>query len=168
MKNYTKKIVLTSMFTALTCVATIIIRIPSPLQGYINLGDCVVLLSAFALPLGYAFLSAGIGSALADIFSGFLIYSPATFFIKGLMTIVVYLISKKCLRKIRPLFAEIIGGALAEITMVLCYYIFEGFLYGFVPSLVNIPSNCIQGLVGLIIGILLVQIAGKLNLLTNK
>ena len=33
------------MLAALTCVATMVIKIPSPLNGYINLGDCIVLLS---------------------------------------------------------------------------------------------------------------------------
>ena len=74
--NKTKKIVMAAMFAALCCVATMIIKIPSPLKGYINLGDCVVLLSGWMLSPAYAFLAAGIGSALADLFSGYLVYAP--------------------------------------------------------------------------------------------
>ena len=36
-----------------------------------------------------------------------------------------------------------------EIVMVAGYYIFEGFMYGFAPSIVNIPMNGIQGIAGL-------------------
>ena len=43
--NTTKRIVIAAMLAALTCVATMIIKIPSPLKGYLNLGDCVVLLA---------------------------------------------------------------------------------------------------------------------------
>ena len=45
--------------------------------------------------------------------------------------------------------------------MVAGYFIFEGFLYGFGPSLVNIPANVIQGIAGLIIGTILVKIFEK-------
>ena len=41
------KIVICAMFAALACVATMVIQFPSPMNGYVNLGDCVVLLGAF-------------------------------------------------------------------------------------------------------------------------
>ena len=44
----TKKIVLTALFTALTAVATMFIRIPLFI-GYVNLGDVFVLLAVFVL-----------------------------------------------------------------------------------------------------------------------
>ena len=55
MKTTTHKIVMSALIAALTCVATMIIRLPSPLGGYINLGDAVVLVAAFMLPRGYMF-----------------------------------------------------------------------------------------------------------------
>ena len=45
MKTTTQKIIFSAMLAALTCVATMVIKIPSPLSGYLNLGDCIVLLS---------------------------------------------------------------------------------------------------------------------------
>lgn len=41
--------------------------------------------------------------------------------------------------------------------MVLGYYVFEGFMYGFIASAVNIPANAIQGIVGLILGTILIK-----------
>ena len=90
MNSKVKKLVIAALIAALACVATIIIKIPSPLKGYINLGDCIVLLAGWILSPAYAFLSAGIGSALADIFSGYVIYAPATFIIKGVMALIAY------------------------------------------------------------------------------
>lgn len=161
MKSKTQKIVSAAMLAALVCVATMIIKIPSPLEGYLNLGDCIVLLSGWLLSPLYGFLAAGIGSALADIFSGYALYAPATFIIKGLMALVAYFGFKLANKKLGSLPSRILGGLGAEITMVLGYLIFEGFLYGFVPSLVNIPSNAIQGIAGLIIGTILIKIFEK-------
>jgi uncharacterized membrane protein len=45
--------------------------------------------------------------------------------------------------------------------MVLGYYVFEGFLYGFGPSLVNIPANAVQGVAGIIIGVALIKVLEK-------
>ena len=99
MKNTTQKIVISSMFAALVCVATMLIKIPSPLKGYINLGDGIVLLAAWVLPLPYGIVAAGLGSALADLFSGYVVYAPATFVIKALMAVVAYSIYKLLARK---------------------------------------------------------------------
>ncbi len=160
--NKTKKIVMAAMLAALTCVATMIIKIPSPLKGYLNLGDCVVLFAGWMLSPGYGFLAAGIGSALADLFSGYVTYVPATFLIKGLMAVIAYGGYKMLHKKFNNALSRIISGTLAEIEMVLGYFLFEGILYGFVPSMVNIPANAVQGAAGLILGCVLVRMFQKL------
>ena len=161
MKTKTQKIVIASMLTALCCVATMIIKIPSPLKGYLNLGDCVVLLSGWLLSPAYGFATAGIGSALADLFSGYVVYAPATFIIKGIMSIIAHYCFKGMHNKFGNTPSRIIGGVLAEIEMILGYFVFEGFMYGFAPSVVNIPANGVQGAAGLIIGLMLVKIFEK-------
>lgn len=145
-----------------------IIKIPSPLKGYINLGDCVVLLSGWLLPPGYSFLAAGIGSALADVFSGYAVYAPITFAIKGLMAVVIYFCKKVLKDKIGNIPVLIIGGITAEILMIAGYYVFEGFMYGFEASLVNIPPNAVQGVAGMLFSIALVKMFDKSKIFTNK
>ena len=44
-----RKMVLAALMAALTYVATMVVQIPSPVQGYVNLGDCCVLLSGWIL-----------------------------------------------------------------------------------------------------------------------
>ena len=158
MNTKTQKLVQASMLAALCCIATMIIKIPSPLKGYVNLGDCIVLLSGWFLSPQYAFLSAGIGSALADIFSGYVIYAPATFIIKGLMAVIAHFCFRAVNVRLEQNISRIISGFLAELTMVTGYFVFEGFLYGFVPSAVNIPANGVQGVAGLIFGMMLVKV----------
>lgn len=161
MNTRTKKIVMAAMLAALACVATMIIKIPSPLKGYLNLGDCIVLVAGWMLSPAYGFLAAGLGSALADVFSGYVAYAPATFVIKGLMALIAFYGFKLLHNKIGNLPSRIITGVLAEIMMILGYFVFEGILYGFVPSLVNIPANGVQGIAGLIIGVVLIKIFEK-------
>lgn len=157
----TKKIVMASMLAALCCVATMIIKIPSPLKGYLNLGDCVVLLAGFLLSPVYGFLAAGIGSALADLFSGYVAYAAATFVIKGLMALLACFGFRVLKKTLSTTASRIISGAVAEVIMVLGYFVFEGMLYGFLASAVNIPANAVQGLAGLVLGVLLAKVFEK-------
>lgn len=159
--NATKKIVMTAMFAALCCVATMIIKIPSPFKGYINLGDCIVLLSGFMLSPLYGFMGAGLGSALADVLSGYVFYAPATFLIKGIMALVAHIGIKLTKSKVSLTVSAIISGIFAEVIMIIGYYVFEGFLYGFGTSAVNIPANAVQGTAGLILGVILFKIFEK-------
>ncbi len=77
------KIVLTALFAALAYVATSIIRVPTVgTQGYVNIGDSIVLLSAWLIGGVYGALAAGIGSALADLLAQYVTYVPGTFIIK--------------------------------------------------------------------------------------
>jgi len=160
-KNTTQKIVAAAMLAALVCVATMIIKIPSPLKGYLNIGDCVVLLTGWLLSPIYGFLAAGLGSALADLFSGYVMYAPVTFVIKGTMALIAYYGFKFLHKKTGGLPSQIISGAIAEAWMVMGYFVFEGFLYGFVPSVVNIPANGVQGVAGLVLGCVLMKLFEK-------
>ncbi len=150
-----------ALLAALVCVATMLIKVPSPLEGYLNLGDGVVLLAGWMLSPAYGFLAAGLGSALADLFSGYVIYAPVTFFIKGAMAIMAYFVFLLASKKIHTFASRIISGFVAELLMVAGYFVFEGFLYGFAPSFVNIPANGIQGVAGIVLGIALVKVFEK-------
>lgn len=149
------------MFAALVCVATMLIKIPSPLKGYINLGDGIVLLAAWILPLPYGIAAAGLGSALADLFSGYVAYAPATFVIKALMAVMAYFCYKLFAKKLNSTLSRIFSAILAETVMILGYFLFEGILYGFLPSLVNIPANAVQAVAGIIIGAALITVFEK-------
>ncbi len=164
MHSKTKRIVMTALMASLVCVATMIIKVPSPMQGYINLGDCTVLLCGWLLAPGYGFVAAGLGSALADIFSGYVTYAPATFLIKGTMALLMFACFKLMNKRIGKLTSQIIGGIIAEIVMVSGYYVFEGFLYGFIASVVNIPANAVQGVAGVIVGVVLIKVFEKFKI----
>ena len=88
MNNNLKKLILAALFAALSCVATMSIRIPTPgTGGYIHPGDAIVILSGVILGPVWGFLAGGIGSALSDLIGGYFIYVPITFVIKGLVAL---------------------------------------------------------------------------------
>ena len=129
-----------------------------------NLGDCVVLVAGWMLSPAYGFLAAGLGSALADLLSGYAIYAPATFVIKGLMALAAFAVYKLLQKRVGKFAARLIGGVTAEVLMIAGYFVFEGFLYGFGPSVVNIPANAVQGVAGIIVGLLLIKVFEKANI----
>jgi uncharacterized membrane protein len=163
MKNQKiQKISLTAIFTALVFCATYFIAIPMPAFGYVNVGDAFVLLSVWFLgPIG--FICAGVGSALADLLLGYAIYAPATFVIKALMAIASFFIFKALKIFKNNTLKFIISSLVAELIMVLGYFLFEGILYGFAPSALNIPFNLVQGALSLAISNIVINI-----LLANK
>ena len=159
----TLKLVMAALLAAMTCVATMVIKIPlTATGGYINLGDCIVLLSGILLGPLYGGLAAGIGSALADLFSGYVVFLPATFIIKGFMAVIMGLFIKD-LSKNNAVKTAIIG-AIAECFMIAGYFFFEAVVMGFgLGAAASIPGNAIQGIVGLILAMLLVSVFKTCN-----
>lgn len=96
------RLVLAALFTALTTVMTMVIQVPSPMQGYVNLGDCGVLLSAWVLGPAWGGAAAGVGSMLADLLSGYAHYAPGTLVIKTCMAVAAALILRAFQRGDRP------------------------------------------------------------------
>ena len=79
----TRMVVMAAAFAALACVATMVVKVPSPTGGYMNLGDTVVLLGGYLLGPAWGALAGSIGPALADVLLGSPIYAPATLVIKA-------------------------------------------------------------------------------------
>lgn len=148
-----QKLALSALLTAIVCVATYIVKIPSPAtNGYFNLGDCFVLLSGWILGPVYGALAAGLGSALADLLSGYAQYALPTFIIKALMAVAAYFVTKALAKK--PLTGKILGGIAAEAIMVLGYFGYEAVILGYgIAAAGSIFSNVMQGIVGIVAGI---------------
>ena len=81
------------------------------------------------------------------------------------MALTAYFLVRKL--KAKKTTARLIGGVLAEILMILGYFVFEGFLYGFLPSAVNIPANAVQGVAGIVLGLVLMQLFDKIKVRFN-
>ena len=151
----TRKLVYAALFAALTCVMTMIVKIPVPATGgYVNLGDCVVLLAGWVLGPMYGGAAAGLGSMLADLVSGYPLYAPGTFVIKACMAVCAWAVFRAAAGEKRGLAARI-GGALAgEAVMAAGYFAYEGVVLGFgLGAAAAIPGNLIQGVFGLAVSV---------------
>lgn len=159
--SHTKRIVLTALFTAIITVCTMVIQIPSPVSGYVNLGDVFVLFSAFTLGPIYGALAAGLGSALADVLTGYVIYAPGTLIIKAGMAVAAYFvfIGIKGVIKGRKYPSMLIAAIVAEVIMVAGYFLYACFLMGEgLSAAASIVGNLFQALIGIVVGPLLVEV----------
>ncbi|MCR4675147.1 MAG: ECF transporter S component [Lachnospiraceae bacterium] len=174
MKNL-NKLIFAALFSALTFVATYIIKIPTPTMGYIHPGDALVLLCGILLGPLYGGLAAGFGSMLADLISGYATYAPATFVIKLLTAVIASFLAKELIlfwKNEKKTIAVIIGSTVGELFMVLGYFVYEIFLLGILTGGLNassitsgiaasaagVPFNMVQGFFGVIIATILFPI----------
>lgn len=155
-----RRLVLAALFTALTAVATMVIQIPSPMSGYVNLGDTLVLLSAWVLGPLMGAAAGGIGSMLADLLTGYGYYAPGTLIIKAAMALCAGLIVRAM--KGKKLTGRLLGGAAAEVIMVAGYFLYAALmLQNGIGALASVPGNAVQGLVGLVAALALAALLEK-------
>lgn len=170
--NKSYKLTITALFAALSCIATMII-IPIGLEnGYINLGDCVVLSSGWVLGPVYGAVAAATGTMLADIFSGYAYYAPATFIIKAVMAVAAYYIYRLIAKKsvISSVIASIISSLISEAVMVSGYFIFESVFLdiGMKAAIADIPGNALQGAAAIIIASILHERLKNINIRKDR
>lgn len=138
-----QKLTLCGVMAALVFVMTYFPKIPVPVTGgYVHLGDGAIFLSVLLLgPLGIP--AAAVGSMLSDLIGGYMVYVLPTFLIKGLVALLSFL--------------------LAEAVMVLGYFLLEWALYGVASAAAAIGPNVVQGIAGVLIGMLCLLITPRLE-----
>lgn len=177
----TKKWIVAALMAALTCLCTMVIKIPTVTGGYIHPGDGMVLLCGIILGPGMGALAAGIGSMMSDLLSGYMAWVPATFIIKALCALAASLLYRSLAKLLSDKKASaairiIIGGIIGETIMVIGYFLFEiglnaagngGFTAsaiagGIAYSAAGIPANIVQGVTGIIIAAVLLPILSRI------
>ena len=164
-KAVLRREVQTAVFTALICAATLSVRIPMSItSGYVNVGDCFVLAAAWMLGPWYGLFAGGVGSALADLIGGYPHYVLGTLLIKGTLALVAALLGGG-LRKHAPRRrGRLLGAVAAETVMVVGYFLYVWLLLGNGASaaLTSVPPNLVQGAVGIVGGMALTEVLGRL------
>ena len=146
-----------ALLIALVAVATVVLRIPMPAtEGYINVGDAVIVAAALLFGGLVAGLAGGVGAALADGLGGYAHWAPFTLLIKGIEGL---FIGGLC-QWFKPDLDKLIGlwgagglAALGLLWMVAGYFSVELFLYGLGPALASLPGNLVQAGVSLVLGL---------------
>ncbi|MFV0504115.1 MAG: ECF transporter S component [Lachnospirales bacterium] len=149
-KSYDVKYLATcGVATAIVCLVTMFLQVPSGVGGYVNLGDGVIYIFAAVLGNPIGFVCAGLGSALADLLLGYAVYAPFTLIIKGIMGFVV---AFGCKNVTKYSARSCISIFLATIIMLIGYaitaYIMQGTM---AAALASISSNFVQAIGGVVV-----------------
>lgn len=168
--EYAKNIALAGVLAALCTIMTIVVQIPSPLGGYIHLGDMAVLLCGFLLGPIWGAAAAGIGSMAADLITGYLLYAPGTLVIKALVALTAALMGRTLLKnhpqsKLPFLFAALLG----EAVMVVGYFLYSALLMGEgFAAIQGVTGNLVQAVAGVVISYLFMIAISKVNFLRKR
>lgn len=166
MKENTKKLVVTALFAALIYIGTRYIQIPLVL-GYLNVGDCFILLLSWSVGGVYGMFGAGLAAGLADVLSGLSVYAPVTIVIKAVMARVGcfgYVIVRKK-SKLKKMIGYAVSGILAESIMVMGYFVFECCLYGAPMAIGALLGNVMQGMIAVVVGLTLIAFLEGTNIM---
>ena len=153
-----KQLTLCGVLAALVFVLTYFPKVPVPVTGgYVHLGDGAIFLAALLLgPLGIP--AAAIGSGLADLIGGYMLYVIPTVIIKGLVALVGWKLYKK-----GSWVSAVVAFVLAEAVMVLGYFVFGCFTSGAPAAAAAILPNVKQGVAGVELGLVCVAVTPRME-----
>ena len=176
MNSKLRDLVRVSLMAAIIFVAAYMIHIPTA-GGVVHLGDCMVFIAAVVLGKKRGAYASAIGMALFDILSGYAIWAPFTFVIKGIMAYIVGAILE--MRKSGGLKVRLYAFLAAGIFMVPAYYLVQvligalltgelGLTAAFIYALKDVPTNIFQVVSGIVIALPLLKGLEKTPLVKSE
>ena len=148
------RISLVAIMAAVVAVFTMVIRIPSPIGGYISLCDAAVSFAAYAFGPFTGLIAGGLGAAFADLIGGFPQWALISFIVHGIEVLLMGLIVRKDSTSIPML----IIAALIAVIVVSGGYLMLTTLFGltvFSEAILEVPGNIVQSAVGAVLGLVL-------------
>ncbi|MGD8624663.1 MAG: ECF transporter S component [Anaerolineae bacterium] len=139
----------TAVMTAIVYVLTRVIQVPTPVLGYIHLGDVGVFFSAFAFGPWVGAAAGGLGTALADWTSPYAQWGIFSLVIHGVQGWAAgWLVSKLAGVK------GIVLAAVVGCVIVVVGYLLAGtILVGLGEALAEVPLNIVQVVTGAVVSI---------------
>ncbi len=135
----TRNISLIAVMSALTCIATLVFQVYIPdTQGYFNVGEVAVYTSALLFGPIIGGISGGLGSAIADLISGYSHYAIGTLIIKGIEGFIVGLIGLS-IRKFSGNVLKLMAIIIALIASSTIYYIGATYYSGLMELSIGFP-----------------------------
>ena len=161
-----KSIAIYALMSALVMVATFVVRIPMvATDGYLNLGDGVLLYCGVAFGPVAGLIAGGIGSALADMIAGYAHWILPTFLIKGfegaLAGMLFWVLGKG--NKNRFLSASV-ASVPSALVMVIGYFFASWIMKGSAAvAWTSVPGNAVQGAVGVALALFLLATTSRIK-----
>lgn len=149
---------LTIGFMAVVTITTLFLRIPTPTGGYFNFGDVAVVFCGLLLGKRGGLVAGGMGSAIADVLSGYAMFAPLTFIAKGIEGFVCGIAKGK--KGFLYNFLPLIGS----LSIILSYFLGECIMpqIGFASAVAELPANSLQAIGGYIGGKFLFELYSKM------
>jgi uncharacterized membrane protein len=139
-----------AIMTAIVFILTRVVQVPTPVVGYIHLGDVGVFFSAFAFGPWAGAVAGGLGTALADWTSGpYAIWAPFSLLVHGAQGLVVGWLAARW----RGVGGRLVAAAIGGVIVVAGYLAAGTYLKGFAAALTEVPLNIVQVTVGTIVSI---------------
>ncbi|EKQ55527.1 MULTISPECIES: ECF transporter S component [unclassified Clostridium] len=164
-KFTTKDMVETALLTALVFVATAFINVRLPIiasGGLVHLGTVMLFIAAIVFGKEKGAIAGAVGMAIFDLSSGWALWAPFTFVVRGIMGYMVGYITWGNNRNGNNLAVNVLAVILSGAWMIAGYYITEGILYGnWLSPVASIPGNVTQIVIGLILGLPIAKILKK-------
>jgi uncharacterized membrane protein len=153
-----RRIALAGVMAALIWVLTAIPKIPTPVGGYVHLGDVGLVFAALAFGPVVGAAAGGIGTMLADLTAGYTAWAPFTLVIHGLMGAVIGYAALRWPPKLdepgsRVNWPALVSLLAAVILLAVGYFIAGSVITGSpAQAAVEIGPNLLQGAVGAVVG----------------
>ncbi|NBK23304.1 MAG: ECF transporter S component [Spirochaetia bacterium] len=147
------KVAMVAVLTAVVVVFTLVVRIPTA-KGYLNLCDVAICFIAFTFGPWSAFIAAGLGTALADLISGYAQWAPISFVVHGVEGLLIALIVKQKGNEAVSLARKLLAGLVCIATVSLGYFALSALFISTVSvAAAEIPGNIAQSGVGFVLGL---------------
>ncbi len=156
-------LVTTAVFAAMVALATMVIQIPTPgTEGFVNVGDTIIFVGAALFGGQFGLLIGGVGSALADLLSGYGHWAPWTLIIKGIEGLVAGWLAHAALRRSGTGVQMVVGLAIAGLWMVVGYFLASWIIYGNVlVAGSGVPANLLQAAASIALALPLTHVLKK-------
>lgn len=154
----------TAIFTALILLATSVLKFSTGLgEGYIHFGDSLIYITACLLPFPYCIIAGALGGGLADILSGFAIWSIPTMLIKMLNVLPFAIVCKKLKTNKILCKQTVLMTFVSGVITILGYFVAECILYSVASATLSITGNTIQAVASGIIFMIIATTLDKIN-----
>ena len=147
------KVAMVAVLTAVVVVFTLVVRIPTA-KGYLNLCDVAISFIAFTFGPWSAFIAAGLGTAPADLISGYAQWAPISFVVHGVEGLLIALIVRQKGNEAVSIFRKLLAGLVCIATVSLGYFVLSAlFISTASVAAAEIPGNIAQSGVGFVLGL---------------
>lgn len=161
-KSKTRDMVESALLIALVFIATAFINIRLPISangGLVHLGSVMACIASIVFGKKKGALAGAIGMGLFDLTSGWVLWAPFTFIIRGLVGYVLGYIAYLNNKNGENFLYNLAGLIVSGILMIAGYYVTEVILYGnLLAPIASVPGDVVQVISAGILGLPVSQI----------